>query len=382
MSVTAKLHRVILSALLAAGLAGGSADAAVIDTQARNAMIVDFQTGTVMLDKGAEKRMAPASMSKIMTAYLVYDALKKGNLSLEDMLPVSERAWRTQGSKTFVPLGGRVKVEDLIRGMIVQSGNDACIVLAEGMAGSVEAFVEQMNEKAGEIGLTGSHFTNVDGLPDPNEYMTARDLATLARHLITDFPEYYHYDAEKEFTFNGVRQGNRNPLLYKDLGVDGLKTGHTDEAGYCLTASASRDGRRIIMVLGGLPSMKARATESERLLEWAFREFNDYRLVKAGDVVDQADVWLGAEGKVPVTTAKDVVVTLPRAARRSLKVTASYDGPVKAPVAKGAPAGKLVITADGTDPIEVPLVTSQPVDRLGVFGRVAAAAGYLVWGRR
>ena len=382
MSVAAKLHRVVLSALLAAGIAGGSADAAGIDTQARNAMIVDFQTGTVMLDKGADKRMAPASMSKIMTAYLVYDALKKGNLSLEDMLPVSERAWRTQGSKTFVPLGGRVKVEDLIRGMIVQSGNDACIVLAEGMAGSVEAFVEQMNEKAGEIGLTGSHFTNVDGLPDPNEYMTARDLATLARHLITDFPEYYHYDAEKEFTCNGVRQGNRNPLLSKDLGVDGLKTGHTDEAGYCLTASAIRDGRRIIMVLGGLPSMKSRATESERLLEWAYREFNDYRLVKAGDVVDQVDVWLGAEGKVPVTTAKDVVVTLPRAARRSLKVTASYEGPVKAPVAKGAPAGKLVITADGTDPIEVPLVTAQPVDRLGVFGRVAAAAGYLVWGRR
>ncbi len=284
-----------------------------IDTQARNALILDYETGAVMLDKGADERMAPASMSKIMTAYLVYDALKKGKLSLDDMLPVSEKAWRTQGSKMFVPLGGRVKVEDLIRGMIVQSGNDACIVLAEGLAGSEDAFVDMMNEKAKELGLKDSHFANVDGLPDPNEYMTARDLATLARHLIADFPEYYHYDSEKDFTYNGIKQGNRNPLLYKDLGVDGMKTGHTEEAGYCLTASAMRDGRRIIMVLAGLPTMKSRGTEGERLLEWAFREFNDYKLVKAGETLDQADVWLGQAAKVPVMAQRDVVVTLPKA---------------------------------------------------------------------
>ena len=368
------------SALLLPGMPARAA--AGIDTQARNAIILDFETGALLLDKGADERMPPASMSKIMTAYMVYDALKKGKLSLEDMLPVSEKAWRTQGSKMFVPLGGRVKVEDLVRGMIVQSGNDACIVLAEGIAGSEAAFVEQMNEKAKELGLKNSHFANVTGLPDPNEYVTARDLATLARRLITDFPEYYHYDSEKDFTYNGIKQGNRNPLLYKDLGADGMKTGHTEEAGYCLTGSAIRDGRRIIMVLGGLPSMKARATESERLLERAFREFNNYRLVKAGDTLDQADVWLGAEPKVPVTAQQDVVVTLPKAARRTMKATVHYDGPVRAPVAKGQAVGKLTITADGVDPVTIPLVAAQPVDKLGPMGRIAVAAGYLVWGKR
>jgi len=298
------------------------------------------------------------------------------------MLPVSEKAWRTQGSKMFVPYPGRVKVEDLVRGMIIQSGNDACIVLAEGLAGSEEAFVDQENEKAKELGLTNSHFANVSGLPDPNEYVTARDLALLARRLIVDFPEYYHYDAEKDFTYNGIRQGNRNPLLYKDLGADGMKTGHTDEAGYSLTGSAVRDGRRVIMVLGGLQSMKARAQESERLLEWAFREFNDFRLVKAGDTIDQAEVWLGTEAKVPVTVEKDVVVTLPRAARRSMKATVHYDGPVKAPVTKGETVGKLTFTADGVDPVEIPLVAMQPVEKLGPMARIAVAAGYLVWGKR
>ncbi|HTZ77551.1 MAG TPA: D-alanyl-D-alanine carboxypeptidase family protein [Stellaceae bacterium] len=377
--------RLFLAALVAGSLlvSGLPARAAIgIDTQARNAIILDFETGAILLDKGSDERMPPASMSKIMTAYVVYDQLKKGKLSLDDMLPVSEKAWRTQGSKMFVPLGGRVKVEDLIRGMIVQSGNDACIVLAEGIAGSEAAFVDMMNEKAKELGLKNSHFANVDGLPDPNEYMTARDLATLARRLITDFPEYYHYDSEKDFTYNGIKQGNRNPLLYKDLGVDGMKTGHTDEAGYCLTASAIRDGRRIIMVLAGLPTMKSRSTEGERLLEWAFREFNDYRLVKAGETLDQADVWLGTEPKVPVTTQQDVVVTLPKAARRTMKAVAHYDGPVHAPVTKGQTVGKLTISADGVDPVTVPLVAAQSVGKLGPMGRIAVAAGYLVWGRR
>lgn len=371
-----------LAALAVCGWMAQASAATGIDTQARNAIIVDFETGAVLLDKGADQRMPPASMSKIMTAYMVYDALKKGRLSLEDMLPVSEKAWRTQGSKMFVPYPGRVKVEDLVRGMIIQSGNDACIVLAEGLAGSEEAFVEQENEKAKELGLNNSHFANVSGLPDPNEYVTARDLALLARRLIVDFPEYYHYDAEKDFTYNGIRQGNRNPLLYKDLGADGMKTGHTDEAGYSLTGSAVRDGRRVIMVLGGLQSMKARAQESERLLEWAFREFNDFRLVKAGDTIDQAEVWLGTEAKVPVTVEKDVVVTLPRAARRSMKATVHYDGPVKAPVTKGEAVGKLTFTADGVDPVEIPLVAMQPVEKLGPMARIAVAAGYLVWGKR
>jgi D-alanyl-D-alanine carboxypeptidase (penicillin-binding protein 5/6) len=371
-----------IAALLVLGWAAQANAAVGIDTQARNAIIVDFETGAVLLDKGADQRMPPASMSKIMTAYVVYDALKKGRLSLEDILPVSEKAWRTQGSKMFVPYPGRVKVEDLVRGMIIQSGNDACIVLAEGLAGSEQAFVDQMNDKAKELGLNNSHFANVSGLPDPTEYVTARDLALLARRLIVDFPEYYHYDSEKDFTYNGIKQGNRNPLLYKDLGADGMKTGHTDEAGYSLTGSAVRDGRRIIMVIGGLPTGKARQAESERLLEWAFREFNDFRLLKAGDTVDQAEVWLGSEAKVPVTVEKDVVVTLPRAARRSMKATVHYDSAIKAPIAKGQTVGKLTVTADGVDPVEMPLVATQSVAKLGPIERIAVAAGYLVWGKR
>src|ERR1051326_5090824 len=374
--------RLGLASLAICGWAMEARAATGIDTQARNAIIVDFETGAVLLDKGADQRMPPASMSKIMTAYIVYAALKKRRLSLEDSLPVSERAWRTQGSKMFVPYPGRVKVEDLIRGMIIQSGNDACIVLAEGLAGSEQAFVDQANEKAKELGLNNSHFANVSGLPDPNEYVTARDLSLLARRLIVDFPEYYHYDSEKDFTYNGIKQGNRNPLLYKDLGADGMKTGHTDEAGYSLTASAVREGRRIIMVMGGLPSAKSRQQESERLLEWAFREFNDFRLVKAGDTVDQAEVWLGTEAKGPVTVEKDVVVTLPRAARRTMKATVHYDSPAKAPVAKGERIGKVTITAEGVDPVVVPLVATQSVEKLGPIARIAVAAGYLVWGKR
>src|SRR5579872_880191 len=245
-----------------------------IDTAAKHAIIVDFDTGAVLLDKGAEDRIPPASMSKIMTAYVVFEHLRKGSLKLDDLLPVSEKAWATGGSKMFVKVNTRVKVEDLLRGMIIQSGNDACIVLAEGIAGSEPAFVEEMNKAAEKLGLAASHFHNVTGLPDPEHYMSARDLATLARRLIVDFPEYYHYDSEKEFTYNGIKQGNRNPLLYQDLGADGMKTGHTDEAGYGLTASVIRNGRRIIMVLSGMSSMKERGTESAKLIEWAYREFS------------------------------------------------------------------------------------------------------------
>ncbi len=358
------------------GTAGG------IDTEARAAYVVDFRTGFILLDKNSDERIPPASMSKMMTYYTVFSYLKEGKATLEDMLPVSEKAWRTQGSKMFVPLGGRVSIEDLLRGVIIQSGNDACIVLAEGLAGSEQAFVDEMNKKAKEIGLTGSHFTNVTGLPDPEHYMTARDLANLAKHIITDYPEFYKFESELDFTYNGIKQGNRNPLLYKSVGADGLKTGHTDEAGYCLTASAQRDNRRIIMVLAGLPSMKARATESERLIEWAFREFGGYALYKAGDTVDEADVWLGEAIKVPLTVAGDAVVTIPRRARKDMKVTAVYDKPIKAPIAQGQAVGKLVVTVPGQQPTEFPLVAANSVERLGAMGRVGAALSYLVFGSK
>jgi serine-type D-Ala-D-Ala carboxypeptidase (penicillin-binding protein 5/6) len=353
-----------------------------IETQAKHALILEVETGAVLLDKGADERIPPASMSKIMTAYIVFGMLKEGRAALTDQLPVSERAWRLQGSKMFVPIGGTISIDDLLKGVIIQSGNDACLVLAEGLAGSEEAFVELMNQKAKEIGLKDSHFADVSGLPNPDHWMTARDLATLAIHTIKDFPEYYHYYSEIDYEFNNIKQGNRNPLLYKNAGADGLKTGHTEEAGFSLTASVKRDNRRVILVLNGLPTMKARAQESERLIEWAFREFNDYRLFATGDKVDDGEVWLGAEPKVPLTVGKDLVVTLPRKTRKDMKVTVEYDRPIPAPVQKGDTVGKVVVTAPDATTIEAPLVAADSVERMNPWGRIATLAGYLVWGQR
>ncbi len=366
-----------------------AADAAAapptIDTSARTAIAVDFDTGATLYDKGADLRIPPASMSKIMTAYVVYGYLKAGRVKLDDTLPVSEKAWakhKTDESNMFVPLGAQVKVEDLIRGMIIQSGNDACVVLAEGLAGSEQAFVDQMNETAQKLGLKDSHFANVDGLPDPEEYVTARDLAKLMRAMMQDFPEYYHYDSEKDFTYNGIKQGNRNPLLYKDLGVDGMKTGHTEEAGYGIAVSAIRNGRRVIEVLSGMSSMKERSQESEKLLEWTYREWANYKLAKAGDPVDDAPVWLGVSATVPVSVASDVVVTLPRRSRQALKVAAVYDHAAAAPVKDGQAIGKLQITAPDTPELDVPLLATQPVERVNAFTRAGLTAGYLLFGRK
>jgi serine-type D-Ala-D-Ala carboxypeptidase (penicillin-binding protein 5/6) len=352
----------------------------LVDTMATHAFVMEAETGAVLLHKNGDERMPTASLSKVMTAYLVFQYLKEGRAKLDDELPVSEHAWRTQGSKMFVPLGGRIKIEDLIRGMVVQSGNDACVVLAEGLAGSEQAFVDQMNETAQRIGLTNSHFADVSGLPNPDHYMSARDLATLTLRTIKDFPEYYKYYSEKEFKFNNINQGNRNPLLYKDLGADGLKTGHTEESGYSELGSAVRGDRRVILVLSGLPTMKERAQESERLMEWAFREYNDYKLFSAGDKVDDADVWLGAEAKVPMTVQSDFVVTLPRKSRNDMKVTVSYDRPVPAPIKKGDAIGKVTVTAPDVSPIEAPLNAGAGVGQMGVFGRVAMAAASWIWG--
>jgi serine-type D-Ala-D-Ala carboxypeptidase (penicillin-binding protein 5/6) len=371
----------VMTSVAGPSWAASDVEAPAVDTQAKRAIIVDYDTGAVLYDKNADERMPPASMSKMMTAYVVYGLLKEGKASLDDTLPVSEKAWRTGGSKMFVPLGGSVKIEDLVRGMIIQSGNDACIVLAEGLAGSEEAFVERMNAKAQELGLAGSHFANVTGLPAPDEYSTVHDLATLARRLIVDFPEYYHYDSEKEFTYNGIKQGNRNPLLYKEgMGADGLKTGHTEEAGYGVAASVVRGGERIVMVLAGLPTMKSRVQESERMVEWAYREFRHYPLFKAGEPIEEVDVWMGTASKVPVTVAKDAAVTFARAARRGMKVTLDYDGPISAPVAKGQVVGKLVVSAPDVATTEFPVVAADDVPKLTGIARMLASAAELLFG--
>jgi len=356
------------------------AGAAGIDTSAREAFITDMETGAILLEKDADAPMHPASMSKIMTVYLTFERLKDGRLSLDDELLVSEKAWRMGGSKMFVKVGNKVRIEDLLQGVIVQSGNDACIVLAEGIAGTEEAFAELMTKKARELGLTTSTFANATGWPNPNHIMTARELAMLAKHLIRDFPEYYHYFSEKEFTWNGIRQSNRNPLLYLSAGADGLKTGHTEEAGYGLTASAVRNGRRVVMVLNGLPSQKARSEESARLMDWAFREFGNYALFKPGEVVEQGEVWLGEKATVPLVIPDGLTVTLSRRARPDMKVTVSYDTVIPAPVKKGQEVARLTVSAPDTEPIEVPLVAGEDVERLGVFGRLTAALKYLIFG--
>ena len=357
-----------------------------MEPQARQALIVDMKTGAVLLEKNADEVMPPSSMSKMMTVHMLFEKLQKGEIKLTDELPVSEKAWRIQGSKMFVPLGGRVKVEDLIRGIVIQSGNDACIVVAEGLAGSEEAFAEQMTKRARELGLTKTVFKNASGWPHPEHVTTARELAIIAKHTIEGFPEYYKYYSEINYTFNGIKQGNRNPLLYKQTGADGLKTGHTEAGGYGLTASVKRGDRRIIMVVNGImvpnsaAGLRARAQETEGLIEWAFREFENYSLFKAGEPVQSAGVWLGDAKSVPLVAGDDMVVTLPRKARQGMKVTAVYQEPIAAPIQKGQQVGKLVIAAPGVPNRELPLIAGTSVGQLGPAGRITAAVSYLIFG--
>ena len=380
------IRRLALAAALAA--AALPALAQPIETQAKQAFIVDIKTGAVLLEKNADEVMPPSSMSKMMTAHMLFEKLQKGEIQLTDEFPVSERAWRMQGSKMFVPLNGRVKVEDLIRGIVIQSGNDACIVVAEGLAGSEEAFAEQMTKRARELGLSKTVFKNASGWPHLEHVTTARDLAILAKHTIEAFPEYYKYYAELNFTYNGIKQGNRNPLLYKQTGSDGLKTGHTEAGGYGLTASVKRGDRRIIMVVNGImvpnspAGLRARAQETENLIEWAFREFENYSLFKTGEVVQTAGVWLGEAKNVPLVAGDDLIVTLPRKARQGMKVTAVYQEPIPAPIQKGQQVGKLVIAAPGVPTRELPLIAGESVGQLGAAGRIGAAVSYLIFGAK
>ncbi len=366
-------------------LTGVSASAETIETQARQAIIVDYNTGAVLLDKNADQLMTPSSMSKLMTVYMVFSRLKDGSLKMSDKLQVSDTAWRkhyrSDGSMMFLPLHAQVTISDLLHGVIVQSGNDACSVLAEGLAGSEDAFAAEETRKAREIGLTKSTFRNASGLPEPGHQMTARDLSTLARILISQFPQYYEIFSEKNFTFNNIKQDNRNPLIWENIqGADGLKTGHTEDGGFSLVGSVLRNGRRVILVMNGLPTNKARTEESDRLIEWAFREFGDYALFKAGDKVTDANVWLGQSATVPLVVGTSLEATMPRSARDEMKVVASYNGPIAAPIRKGQTVGEVIITAPGMADLHVPLLAGADVAKLGFFGRMGAALHGLVFG--
>ncbi len=350
-----------------------------LDTMATWAIIVDHTTGSVMLEKSADETMPPSSLTKLMTAYVVFGMLKAGRLRLDQSLPVSERAWRMQGSKMFVPLGQQVKVEDLIRGMIIQSGNDACIVLAEGIAGSEEQFVSRMNEAARHLGMTHTVFTNATGWPDPEHHMSARDIATLTSALLAEFPEYYHFFGEKSYSFNNIDQGNRNVLVDKGL-ADGLKTGHTDAGGFGLCASAERNGRRIILVLNGMPTSKARIEESERLLDWAFANFEDVRLYAAGDPVDKVPVWLGAKSTATLVSRTDVVVTMPHGWQTVTKIAISYLSPVAAPVSANQTLATLSVGMASVSPRVFQLVSAESIGRMALPLRSIAVLEHAVLG--
>ncbi|MDE0060046.1 MAG: D-alanyl-D-alanine carboxypeptidase [Defluviicoccus sp.] len=363
-----------------AAMCVAAATASGMETSAKQAYIVEHETGAVLLDKDGATPSPPASLSKLMTLYMLFERLKSGALSLDDTFVVSRKAWRMGGSKTFVEAGKRVRVEDLLRGIVVQSGNDASIVVAEGLSGTEAAFAEAMNRKARDIGLADSHFVNATGWPADGHAMSPRDIAALSRRIVEEFPEHYPYFAEKSFRFSGIGQRNRNPLLYGDSGADGLKTGYTRASGHSLAASAIREGRRIVMVLAGLPGARQRAREARRLLDWAYQSFRNYTLFAGGAVVEHADVWLGEEAAVALVTEADITITLPRASRRGLEVKVVYEGPVPAPIEKGVQIARLVISAPGFTTREVPLFAGTDIGRLGMFGRLGAAIGYMMWG--
>ena len=342
------------------------------NTVAKQAFIYDFETGAVLMDKDADSLMPPASMSKLMTVYIIFEMLKAGRLTMDQELPVSRRAWQMGGSKMFVDVGSQVKVSDLLRGVIIQSGNDACVVFAEAIAGSEERFAELMTERGRAIGLTRSTFRNSNGWPDPDHRMTARDLATLARRLIIDFPEFYPIFSERVFRYNNINQENRDPLVQRGAG-DGLKTGHTDESGYGLVGSSLRGSRRVIIVLNGMPSMRVRSEEAERLMDWAFREFENAVLFAAGEPVEQARVWMGTQPTVALVPERPLTVTVPRGWRRSAEAKVVYDSPIQAPVAKGQRLGVLRMTGQGVPSLDVPLVAAQDVGPAGFVDRIGQA---------
>lgn len=386
------IKHLVLGMVLACGLIAGGATAQTMATPARQAVLLDTSTGSILFEKDADTAFPPASMSKLMTVYLAFDAIKQGELQLDDEVIVSDDAWRAWnkdtgtigrgGSTMFLRARDTVTVADLLRGIIVLSGNDACVVLAEHMAGSHEIFVDWLNAKAVDLGMTKSVFKNANGWPAEGHVMSARDLATLSYRLSTDFPDLYPMFAEREYLYKNFTSNryNRNPLLGRFPGADGLKTGHTEESGYGLAASAEREGRRLVLVVGGLSSTSERTRESQRLLQYGFRNFSHYPLFRAGETVDYAEVWLGEAPTVPMVIGEDLAITMSRRQRAEMKVSVEYLNPVAAPIARGQQVGDLVVELRGREPIRLPLLAGQAVDDVGGLGKIGAAFEYLLFG--
>jgi len=352
-------------------------------TAAPYAILIDADSGTVLFEKSADKLNPPASMSKLMTVELVLHTIAEGKLKYEDEMTISENAWRkggapSGGSAMFAALNSKVSVRDLLHGVMIQSGNDACIALAEGIAGSELAFADLMNRRAKEIGLTQSHFSNSTGIHDPDHNMTVRELAKLAQHVIKTYPEVYKIYGEREFTWNKVRQQNRNPLLAMGIGADGLKTGFTKEAGYGLAGSAVNNNLRLILVVNGFRTMKERADEARKLLEWGFRAFEARPLFAQGETVGEAKLYGGAKGKVPLVSPMPIKLLVPRAMSEKLSAKVVYSGPVRAPVEKGQAIGTLKVSRGDSVVLEVPLQAGESVGDGNLQQRAFDAAGELV----
>ncbi|HNS45458.1 MAG TPA: D-alanyl-D-alanine carboxypeptidase family protein [Alphaproteobacteria bacterium] len=340
-------------------------------TEAKQAYIVDADTGTVLFEKSGNERMPTSSMSKVLTTIVADDAIRSGQISKDQLVTVSEKAWKMEGSRMFLDVNTTVSIGDLLKGIIIQSGNDACVALAEGIAGSEANYVAMMNLKAEEIGMKDSHFMNSNGLPDPNHYSTAHDLALMGMYLIRNYPEEYKTYAEKEFTYNNIKQGNRNPLLYKNIGADGIKTGHTEEGGYGMIGSAVAGGRRVIVVINGTSSMQARADESSKLMEWALTSFKNVDLITQGNVLAKAPVVLGEAREIEMAAGEGYRATIPSFAKNPAKISVTYKSPVVAPVKKGDVLGAVNIALAGGATKEIPLVANADIVKSSFFKQMA-----------
>lgn len=366
-----------------AALAVLTTSAIAFDTRAKAAFVLDQTTGTVLLTKNADDPLPPASMSKLMTLYVAFEAIRDGRLRMDETLSVSQHAMNYGGSTLFLKAGERVKVIDLLRGIIVLSGNDACAVIAEALSpdGTERGFARYMTQRAQQLGMTNSTFANSNGWPAEGHRMSMRDLALLARRLIEDFPQHYGMFSEKEFLFDtkeSQNRFNRNPLLGLGIGADGLKTGHTSEAGYGLVGSAKQGDRRVIFVISGLTSNSARAEEAEAIVNWAFRQFAQKDVVKSGQVVASADVWMGANDKIDLVTDRDVTMLLPVLGGDKVSAEVVFQGPVQAPISKGQALGQLIITPEGLPEQRIPLVAADSVAAGGFVNRIKTVSQLLL----
>jgi len=330
---------------------------------ANSYVLLDFNSGKVLAEKNADLRLAPASLTKIMTVYVVFRELKNGHLTLDEKVTISKKAWQTPGSRMFVEVNKQVAIEDLLQGVIIQSGNDASVALAEHVAGDEATFAAMMNQNAERLGMLDSHFENSMGLPSENHYTTARDLAKLTIAVIKEFPDYYRWDSQKEFTFNKITQPNRNKLLWRDKSVDGVKTGYTEEAGYCMVASAKRENMRLISVVMGTKSANARANESQTLLNYGFRFFETHKLYGANEVLTETRIWKGDSKKLPMGLTEDLYVTIPRRHYNDLKAEINMDKKIIAPVNEGVSLGTVNVALVGEVVVEKPLVALKTVNK-------------------